>query len=121
MSGDQELPAVAHCLNALSGLQVYVDGQRRALVDFTDSSKTVQLGSFSDATLDILVENMGRVNYAEFRSPVLNMQRKGTRHTTNRTPTSLNHHVVSVGATWVRIILAQNYLERYGLMSTVVN
>ena len=37
----------------------------------------VDLGQVSDARLDVLVENMGRVNYAEFRTPVLNSQRKG--------------------------------------------
>ena len=42
-----------------------------------ETNKVVDLGTFEDATLDVLVENMGRVNYAEFKSPVLNSQRKG--------------------------------------------
>ena len=37
----------------------------------------VQLEVEDDTVVDILVENMGRVNYAEFNSPILNDQRKG--------------------------------------------
>ena len=58
---------------------MYLDGEEQEVVDF---SKQNHVPAFvfpeDDASkLDVLVENMGRVNYAEFRSPVLNIQRKG--------------------------------------------
>ena len=58
-------------------LQVYIDGRERAVLDATQQTPMINLGPLADARLDVIVENMGRVNYAEFRTPVLNSQRKG--------------------------------------------
>lgn len=60
-----------HCV-----CQVYVNGLEEDIVDFTARNYTITLKQQS-CDLDILVENMGRVNYAEFNSTVLNNQRKG--------------------------------------------
>lgn len=42
-----------------------------------DYGLKVRLEAEGDVVVDILVENMGRVNYADFNSPILNDQRKG--------------------------------------------
>lgn len=58
---------------------ILLNGQEAAFVDrkCVDYGLKVRLETEGDVVVDILVENMGRVNYADFNSPILNDQRKG--------------------------------------------
>jgi len=57
---------------------LYLNQKEVEVVDFLMKDHVTNLNSKAgENTLDILVENLSRVNYAEFKSPVLNNQRKG--------------------------------------------
>nr|XP_022302707.1 beta-galactosidase-1-like protein 2 [Crassostrea virginica] len=58
--------------------QVLVNGEEKAVLDWLSKDKKINIGQVSDgSTLDILVENHGRVNYIEYGSNRLNEERKG--------------------------------------------
>ena len=59
-------------------LQVLINGREVDSFDSRDPNHVTNLTLTSDESqLDILVDNMGRVNYADYESPLLNEQRKG--------------------------------------------
>ena len=59
-------------------MQVILNGAEIAVLDTDHLDQTVDIDCDGNVnTLDLLVENMGRVNYAESGSPILNQQRKG--------------------------------------------
>ncbi|CAH1790222.1 unnamed protein product [Owenia fusiformis] len=60
---------------------VYLNGEQIDVLDCTVEDHVIPLELASgENTLEILVENMGRVNYGDFQSPILNDQRKGLRN-----------------------------------------
>ncbi len=59
-------------------LQIFLNSKEIDVVDCYEKDHVTLIRTEDEEnTLDIFVENMGRVNYAEFKSPVLNDQRKG--------------------------------------------
>jgi hypothetical protein len=56
-----------------------LNGKPVDVVDWSKRNYETKLVTRSDGDnrLDLLVENCGRVNYAEFESSILNEQRKG--------------------------------------------
>jgi len=65
-----------------SVLQVLVNGRQIDVVDWSTTGHVTELDlrpqGHGSVLLQIVVENCGRVNYADFNSSVLNNQRKGT-------------------------------------------
>lgn len=60
-------------------MQILLNGSAIDVVDWSKRDYQTNLTTQSSGVnrLDILVENCGRVNYAEFGSSILNEQRKG--------------------------------------------
>ncbi|XP_048741109.2 beta-galactosidase-1-like protein 2 [Ostrea edulis] len=58
--------------------QVFVNGEDKGVLDWLSVDGKVKIGDVSDrSTLDVLVENHGRVNYIEYGSNRFNEERKG--------------------------------------------
>ncbi|XP_064611298.1 beta-galactosidase-1-like protein 2 [Liolophura sinensis] len=58
--------------------QIFVDGKETAVLDCKVKDQEVDIRTSKDSfILDILVENLGRVNYCDFKTSILNEQRKG--------------------------------------------
>ena len=54
-----------------------VNGKVVSILEWKVADQVAEVPGSGEVTLDVLVENLGRVNYADFQSPVLNNQRKG--------------------------------------------
>ena len=58
--------------------QILLNGKEVEVVDWLETDHVIRLDAGDGKNqLDILVENCGRVNYADFDSPLLNNQHKG--------------------------------------------
>jgi hypothetical protein len=81
-------------------LQVIINDVEVDVIHWTSKDHLTELPTHSPdgSTLDILVENLGRVNYADFKSPLLDMQRKGQGHTFCyvREPRHVDHNLQPV-------------------------
>jgi len=60
-----------------------LNGEEVATIDWTTTARDHVIalrGKLGMNRVDVLVENCGRVNYADFNSSLLNSQRKGQKH-----------------------------------------
>ena len=95
------LPSEQSCdqpLTALSfSIQIIVNEVVISVLDYKTPDKEVELTApegESEIQLHILVENQGRVNYANYETPMMNNQRRGNNVTKLKfyTESSLKHN-----------------------------
>lgn len=71
---------------------ILIDGKQAGVLEWLEENPSLKIDYAKESgQLDVIVENLGRVNYADFESPVLNDQRKGLREPVLRDGTKLDN------------------------------